>query len=84
LTRGDLKTRFDTYATARQNGIYSANEIREMEEANRIDEGDVYLMPSGALPVIGDGTPIEMAPEPKPAKSKALRMTLASEPDEVM
>lgn len=82
LTSGDTKTRYESYAIARTNGLASANEIREMEEMNRIDEGDVYLMPSGAQPVIGDGMPLEVAPEPKAAD--ALRMTLADEPGKVM
>ena len=46
LMRADFGTRMAGYATARQNGWMSANDIRELEDMNRIpaDEGgDAYL-----------------------------------------
>ncbi|MHB9127269.1 MAG: phage portal protein [Candidatus Humimicrobiaceae bacterium] len=45
LLRGDTLSRFQSYAIARQWGWYSANDIREMENQNPIDGGDVYLIP---------------------------------------
>ncbi|MEO5366045.1 MAG: phage portal protein [Magnetococcus sp. WYHC-3] len=45
LLRGDASTRHETYAKGRQWGYYSANDIREMENKNPIDGGDVYYMP---------------------------------------
>jgi len=47
LLRGDTKSRNESYATGRQNGWLSANDIRELEDMNRIpaDEGgDAYLV----------------------------------------
>lgn len=44
LLRGDYASRMQGYATARQNGWMSANDIRELEEMNPIDDGDVYLV----------------------------------------
>jgi hypothetical protein len=47
LLRGDYKTRMDGYAIGRQNGWLSANDIRELENMNRISEddgGDLYLV----------------------------------------
>jgi len=47
LLRGDYKSRMDGYATARQNGWMSANDIRELEDMNRIsaeEGGDLYLI----------------------------------------
>lgn len=47
LLRGDFKTRMDGYAVGRQNGWYSANDIRDLEELNPIPEemgGDLYLV----------------------------------------
>jgi HK97 family phage portal protein len=47
LLRGDYKTRMDGYAIGRQNGWLSANDIRELENLNRISEddgGDLYLV----------------------------------------
>jgi phage portal protein BeeE len=47
LLRGDYVRRMTGYATARQNGWLSANDIRELENMNRIpaeDGGDLYLI----------------------------------------
>ena len=47
LLRGDYATRMSGYATARQNGWLSANDIRELENLDRIpaeDGGDLYLI----------------------------------------
>ena len=46
LLRGDYASRMQGYATARQNGWMSANDIRELEDMNRIPAdlgGDLYL-----------------------------------------
>lgn len=44
--RSDIKTRYAAYATGRQWGWLSTNDIRELEDMNRIGpEGDVYLQP---------------------------------------
>ena len=47
LLRGDTKSRNESYATGRQNGWLSANDIRELEDMNRLPddrEGDAYLV----------------------------------------
>jgi HK97 family phage portal protein len=47
LLRGDYASRMQGYATGRQNGWLSANDIRDLEELNRIpaaDGGDLYLI----------------------------------------
>ena len=47
LMRGDYKSRMDGYAIGRQNGWMSANDIRELENLDRIPEeegGDLYLI----------------------------------------
>ena len=46
LLRGDFQSRMQGYAIGRQNGWYSANDIRELEDMNRIPAeqgGDEYL-----------------------------------------
>ena len=45
LLKGDLKSRFDSYAVARQWGWMSANEIRALEDQNPIEGGDIFLKP---------------------------------------
>jgi HK97 family phage portal protein len=47
LLRGDYQSRMNGYAVGRQNGWLSANDIRELEDLNRIPEdlgGDLYLV----------------------------------------
>ena len=47
LLRGDYESRMNGYATARQNGWMSANDIRELENLDRIPAelgGDLYLI----------------------------------------
>jgi len=48
--RSDIKTRYAAYAVARQWGFMSVNDIRELEDLNRIPEGDVYLQPLNMIP----------------------------------
>lgn len=45
LMRGDLQGRYDAYATARQWGWLSVNDIRDLENLNPVEGGDVYLQP---------------------------------------
>lgn len=54
LMRGDYESRMNGYAIGRQNGWLSANDIRELEDLNRIpakDGGDEYLVNGNMLPV---------------------------------
>lgn len=47
LLRGDYQSRMNGYAVGRQNGWLSANDIRELENLNRIPDelgGDLYLV----------------------------------------
>jgi HK97 family phage portal protein len=47
LLRGDYQSRMNGYAIGRQNGWMSANDIRELEDMNRIpaeEGGDLYLV----------------------------------------
>lgn len=54
LLRGDYASRMNGYATARQNGWMSANDIRELEDLDRIPAelgGDFYLVNGNMLPL---------------------------------
>ena len=54
LLRGDYQSRMEGYAVARQNGWMSANDIRELENLDRIeaaDGGDLYLINGNMLPL---------------------------------
>ena len=58
LLRGDYQSRMNGYAVARQNGWLSANDIRELENLDRIpaeDGGDLYLINGNMLPLVKAG-----------------------------
>ena len=58
LLQGDYQSRMNGYATARQNGRMSANDIRELENLNRIlsEEGrDLHLINGNMLPLKNAG-----------------------------
>ena len=56
LLRGDYQSRMNGYAVGRQNGWFSANDIREMENMNPIpneEGGNLYLV-NGAMTKLAD------------------------------
>ena len=56
LLRGDYQSRMTGYATARQNGWMSANDIRELENLDRIpaeEGGDAYLVNGNMITILG-------------------------------
>lgn len=58
LLRGDYQSRMNGYAIGRQNGFMSANDIRELENLDRIpseDGGDLYLINGNMLPLYRAG-----------------------------
>ena len=58
LLRGDYQSRMNGYAIGRQNGWMSANDIRELENLDRIpteDSGDLYLINGNMLPLKNAG-----------------------------
>ena len=58
LLRGDYQSRMNGYAIGRQNGWMSANDIRELENLDRIPEedgGDLYLINGNMLPLQNAG-----------------------------
>lgn len=58
LLRGDYQSRMNGYATARQNGWMSANDIRELENMDKIPAeqgGDLYLINGSMLPMQNEG-----------------------------
>ena len=54
LMRGDYKSRMEGYAIGRQNGIFSANDIRALENMNPIPDeqgGNEYLVNGNMVPI---------------------------------
>ena len=68
LLRGDYQSRMNGYAIARQNGWMSANDIRELENKDRIpaeEGGDLYLINGNMLPLNKAGAYAEKGKEDK-------------------
>lgn len=59
LLRGDMKSRFDSYATGINWGMFSPNDCLELEDRNPRPGGDVYL------------TPMNMTTKPSDASKQA-------------
>lgn len=73
LLRGDYASRMNGYATARQNGWMSANDIRELENLDRIpaeEGGDLYLINGNMLPLKQAGAFANSVPEPTGEEEK--------------
>ena len=84
LLRGDYQSRMNGYAVARQNGWMSANDIRELENLDRIpaeEGGDLYLINGNMLPLDKAGAFADSTPEndgkeedPEDEKQEVLEM----------
>ena len=59
LLRGDIQSRYAAYATGRQWGWLSVNDIREKENMNKKENGDIYLQP---MNMVEAGTVVEQQP----------------------
>ena len=51
LLRGDIKTRKEFYQAGIQNGWFSPNDVRELEDLNAYDGGDIYMVNGNMIPV---------------------------------
>lgn len=65
--RSDIKSRYAAYAQGRQWGWLSVNDIRELEDVNRVESGDIYLQPMNMVEA-GVPPPPAQAPPPPPAQ----------------
>jgi len=68
--RGDIKSRYEALGIARDKGIISANEWRELEDMNpqEGESGDLYLVQSAQVPAarLNDIVDAQVAPPPAP------------------
>lgn len=55
ILRGDLKSRYDAYAVAIQNGFKKPNEVRAMEEDEPADGGDQLIVNGNYVPLTNVG-----------------------------
>ncbi len=63
LVRGDMAARAAFYSSMMQNGAYSPNDIRDLEDMNQREGGDIYLTPMNML--INGKAPEERKPAEK-------------------
>lgn len=80
ILRGDTNSRFQAYATGRQWGWLSVNEIRELENMNPIEKGDVYLTP---LNMTGGLTPAKAQRSYLPVMTDAMNRILRREANDI-
>lgn len=76
LLRGDYQSRMNGYATARQNGWMSANDIRELENMDRIPEelgGNLYLV-NGNMTKLQDAGIFAVSRKEKEASEEVLEL----------
>ena len=69
LLRGDLKSRYEAYAIARNWGWLSANDVRRLENMNPLPsaDGDAYLQPLNMVPAGQDAARAAMMGRVAPA-----------------
>ncbi len=85
LLRGDYASRMSGYATARQNGWMSANDIRELENLDRIPEedgGDLYLVNGNMVPLASAGAAYADAETEESSSEEEKRQEQESEQSE--
>ncbi|MGL5244544.1 MAG: phage portal protein, partial [Sarcina sp.] len=51
ILRSDIKTRFESYRIAIQNGFMTSNEVRALEEKEALEGGDQLLVNGNMLPI---------------------------------
>lgn len=65
LLRGDIKTRYEAYSIAVQNGWLNRNEVRELEDRNPEPELDEYLVPLNMIEAGQQAAPEPVTEEPR-------------------
>jgi hypothetical protein len=80
LLRGDTVSRFQAYNIGRNGGWLSANDVRDLENMNPVEGGDIYMVPLNMMDAAALTAGMAEPQEPalvEPAKALALK---ASDP----
>lgn len=77
LLRGDTKSRFESYAIARQWGWMSADDIREKENQNPLPDGqgEIYLVPLNMVPADQASEPAQESEPPPDRTDHNIKLT---------
>ena len=62
LLRGDLKTRMEAHATSIQNAIRTPNEVRDIENMPKMDNGDDLMIQGATVPIGTQGQDVVQSP----------------------
>lgn len=86
LLRGDIKSRYDAYAIARQWGWMNGNEIRASENMNPFEGGETYWAPFNMTPAeqLGKAPAGTAAPPPTSAVGAQVGMILDAAAERVV
>jgi HK97 family phage portal protein len=83
LLRGDIKTRYQSYAIGKAHGWLSSNDIRRYENMDPIDGGDMYLVPMNMVPADQAGQKTNntqgSAPPDTPVRSIPIKVSATEE-----
>jgi HK97 family phage portal protein len=74
LLRGDLKSRYESYAQARNWGWLSVNDIRRLENLNPVDNGDIYLEPLNMVPSGTDRAQLQQRGQSQPGSALTIAL----------
>ena len=83
LLRGDYQSRMNGYAVGRQNGWMSANDIRELENLDRIPEGlggDLFLINGNMMPLSMSGAAYRKGREESDENEEVLELEESEKP----
>lgn len=82
LLRGDAAARAAFYTSMFNIGVLSVNDIRDLEDRNPVDGGDVHFVPLNLAPLpkvaFPPPAPVEAPAPPAPVQPPALRQLLAA------
>ena len=66
ITRGDIQTRYQAYSVGLQNGFFSINDVRRLENMNTIGQkGGNYFVPLNMTALGEDGMPVQPINKPE-------------------
>jgi HK97 family phage portal protein len=72
LMRGDIQKRYAAYAVGKQWGFLSTNDIRDKENLNPVDDGDLYMVPLNMIPAKDAGKLPKAVKELKELQRRAI------------
>jgi HK97 family phage portal protein len=82
LLRGDIEKRWESYKHGLMYGVYSINDVRELEEMNPIDGGDTHFVQLNTIPLdtaLNPPEPIQQMQQEEQPRNLEMRSARAIE-----